>query len=161
LKLNLVLAKLTTNASDLKKAEEAKTKPTKGILTKHNPLIDKTKGNNSLLPADMNTEAIRLSNTKTNNNLLVSTTSDLLKSPSLFLRGINRTEEKEIFFCECGNPCSEENNLCETCSKLKESVEYAGYLYVKEKGNQLKRYWYILLNKELYCTLYLNYNRLQ
>jgi len=158
LKPNSILAKLTTNTSDIKKPEEGKVKQIKGTLARHSPWIDKSKGKNAPLPADMNTEAIRLPNTtKANNNLLTPTkapgTSDLLKSPSLFLRGISRTEEKEVFYCECGNPCSGENNLCELCSKLKESKEYAGHLYVKEKNNQLKKYWYILLNKELYCNL--------
>eukprot|EP00826_Nyctotherus_ovalis_P024655 TRINITY_DN1902_c0_g4_i1.p1 TRINITY_DN1902_c0_g4~~TRINITY_DN1902_c0_g4_i1.p1 ORF type:complete len:222 (-),score=70.79 TRINITY_DN1902_c0_g4_i1:205-870(-) len=154
LKPNSILAKLAINASD-KKTEEAKVKPSKGTLARHTPWLDKSKAKNTPPPTDMNTEAIRLPNT-TKTNLLAPakapTTSELLKSPSLFLRGINRGEEKDVFYCECGNPCSGENNLCENCAKLKESVEYAGYLYLKDKASQLKRYWFILLNKELYCN---------
>ena len=114
------------------------------------------------MPADMNTEAIRLPNATKGSTLAPTKApdaSELLKSPSLFLRDIGRDEAKGIIYCECGNPCEGENTLCESCSKSKESVEFSGYLYIKDQSNQLKRYWYILLNKELYCKSS-NQNRL-
>ena len=162
LKANSILAKLSTNASDaekskkaeeLKKAEDSKAKLGKGTLSRHTPWIDKSNAKNIPAPTDMNAEAIRLPNA-TKGGLTTTKApdvSELLKSPSLFLRDTGRDESKGITYCGCGNICEGENMLCENCLKSKESVEYSGYLYLKDKSNQPKRYWYILLNKELYC----------
>jgi hypothetical protein len=154
LKTSSVLAKLASNTGDIKKVEETKVKPSKGMLARHVPLIEPTKDTVAPSP-NINTEAIRLPNTiKT--NILAPTkapdTAELLKSPSLFLRGTGKSETAGMIYCECGNPCEGDSTLCDSCLKSKESVEYSGYLYLKDKVNQLKRYWYILLNKELYCN---------
>jgi len=163
LKTSSVLAKFAVNTGDLKKIEEAKAKPSKGMLARHTPLIEPTKG--KLVPSpNINAEAIRLPNTIMPNSLAPTKapdTAELLKSPSLFLRGTGKNEMEGRIYCECGSPCEGENTLCESCLKSKESVEYSGYLYLKDKSNQLKRYWYILLNKELYCNFFNRKNRLR
>lgn len=157
IKTSSVLSRLAGNPSVASKVivEEAKAKPSRGMLARHAPWIDQAKTKNSPMSPDINAEAIRLPNAvKTGNSVTLAAinTAELLKSPSLFLRGTDRDEAKDnVIYCECGNPCEVENSLCETCLKSKESVEYSGYLSIKDKSNQLKQYWYILLNKELYC----------
>lgn len=158
LKTSSVLAKLAANTSNMKKveeskAEDAKPMPSKGMLARHVPWIDQSKAKSTSSP-HINAEAIRLPNAIKTNSLAPTKapdTAELLKSPSLFLRGTGKNETAGIVYCECGNPCEGENTLCESCLKSKETVEYSGYLYLKDKSAQLKRYWYILLNKELYC----------
>jgi len=162
---NSILNRLTINPSTFKekKQEESKVKPPKGRPSRYILWIDNSKAKNSPLPTDMNTEGIRLPNSikdTHSTSIKPPTTAEVVKSPSLFLKGISKTEEQQVLYCECGSLCKEGENLCDTCLKRTESVEYSGYLYVKEKNNQLKRYWYTLLNKDLYCNNILIHYRL-
>lgn len=148
---NSILNRLAVNASASKDEEKTRAR---GTLSKYTPWIDRSKAKNLPVPTDLNTEAVRLPNAKA--NLLAPTktptTAELLRSPSLFLRGIDRAEESKLVYCECGSVCTSGESVCEACVKGRESVEHSGYLYLKDKSSQLKRYWCILLNKELYCN---------
>ncbi len=138
------------------KEEDTKIEPSKMMKAQHVPWIDASKAQDVLLSPNMNTEVIRLPNTiKVNRSVLQKAKeekSDLLKSPSLFLRDTAKEAEGGMTYCECGNSCEPGNTMCAVCMKAKETSEYSGYLYLKTKSTKLKRYWYILLNKELYCT---------
>ena len=152
MKPDSILSKLSGNPGK-KKVEELKGKPSKGTLSNHKPYINATDSSSLTTSSDINTEVIRLPNTakaghKTETE--IPDASELLKSPSLFLRDTGKDEAKGIIYCECGNPCKEGNTLCENCLKSKESIEHCGYLYVQNESKQFQRYWYILLNKELY-----------
>ena len=67
-----------------------------------------------------------------------------------------------IIFCQCGRICKEAFNLCEECIAAGKVLEAGGYLYLKRDQNNLDRYWFQLVNKELYCMrLCLIIDRLQ
>lgn len=137
-------------------AEEHKIEASKTLKSQYVPWIDASKARDVLLSPNMNTEVIRLPNAiKVNLSVQQKTKeekSELLKSPSLYLRDTSKESAGGLIYCECGNPCDGDNTQCTTCLKAKETSEYSGYLYLKTKSTKLKRYWYILLNKELYCT---------
>ena len=53
-------------------------------------------------------------------------------------------------FCACGLPLQGGEDACETC-KGTNSVHIEGDIWKKQKkGNVLKKYWFVLLGKELY-----------
>lgn len=135
--------------------EEAKIEASRTMKAQHVPWIDSSKAQDVLLSPNMNTEVIRLPNAiKVNRSVLQKAKeekSDMLKSPSLFLRDTSKDAAGGLIYCECGNPCEGGSTMCTVCMKSKETIEYSGYLYLKTKSTKLKRYWYILLNKELYC----------
>jgi hypothetical protein len=56
-------------------------------------------------------------------------------------------------YCGCGHENRTENTVCPECKKANAPKEKIGYLYIKESDGQLVRYWFHLLNKELYCIL--------
>ena len=166
LKTSSVLAKLTGNVAEEAKGkgedkrpvthDEAKVEASKTMKAQHVPWIDSSKAKDIIMSPNMNTEVIRLPNTIKVNQSLVQKIKDdkseLLKSPSLFLRDASKDSTGGVIYCGCGRPCEGDNTLCSECMRSKESVEHSGYLYVKTKSTKLKRYWYILLNKELYCN---------
>ena len=183
-KKSSVLEKFTTHAEENKEGkdgaapvtptkerkltnDEPKIEASKTMKAQHVPWIDSSKAQELLVSPNMNTEVIRLPNAvKVNQSVLQKTKevkSDLLKSPSLFLRDSSAKDiVGSLLYCECGNSCDGESTVCSTCLKSKETIENTGYLYLKAKSTKLKRYWYILLNKELYCKARQNYlNRLQ
>lgn len=101
---------------------------------------------------ELNAEVVRLPNSiKNAKSVSESKNTNLVRSPSLYLRSINAELSGKQNFCECGNVCEGSNILCPICLKSKETIEYSGYLYVKSKEKKLKKYYYKLLNKELYC----------
>lgn len=52
--------------------------------------------------------------------------------------------------CVCGNPCFGSQTRCDGCDG-KDSLHIEGEIYKKQKkGGVLKKYWYVLLSKELY-----------
>ena len=137
--------------------EEPKLAASKTMKAQHVPWIDSSKAQELLMSPNMNTEVIRLPNTirvpsQSVAQKVKDEKSDLLKSPSLFLRDTsNKDTVGGAIYCECGNPCDGDNTICTACSSSKTSIEHSGYLYLKAKSTKLKRYWYILLNRELYC----------
>ena len=58
---------------------------------------------------------------------------------------------ESIIFCKCGKLCKEAFNLCEECIASGKVHEAGGYLYLKRDQNNLDRFWFQLINKELYC----------
>jgi len=55
-----------------------------------------------------------------------------------------------IKFCVCGLPTPAESDCCDNCEG-KNSIHIEGDIYKKQKkGGALKKYWYVLLSKELY-----------
>ncbi len=164
LKTSSALTKFSANPSEETKekkpsaGDEPKLEPSKTMKAQHVPWIDASKAKDIVMSPNMNTEVIRLPNTiKVNTSVLQKVKEDkseMLKSPSLFLRDASKDPTGGIIFCGCGNPCEGDNTLCPSCIKSRESIENSGYLYVKTKSTKLKRYWYLLLNKELYCTFF-------
>ncbi len=57
-----------------------------------------------------------------------------------------------IMLCKCGNVCKDPLNVCEECFAAGTVYEAAGYLYIMRDKNNLDRYWFRLVSKELYCT---------
>lgn len=132
--------------------------PKTGPMSKEETKSDLLKGQKSPRLNELNTEVIRLPNTikKASETAKGKSSSDVVKSPSLFLRSIANELSGEQIFCECGNVCEGSNTLCASCIKSKETIEHSGFLYIKSKEAKLKRYYYKLLNKELYCIFLLN-----
>ena len=58
---------------------------------------------------------------------------------------------ESIIFCKCGKLCKETFNMCEECIASGKVHEAGGYLYLKRDQNNLDRFWFQLINKELYC----------
>jgi hypothetical protein len=62
-------------------------------------------------------------------------------------------EEASIMFCGCGKECKESFSMCEECLNSGKMQEAEGYLYVKRDKNNLDRYWFKLVNQELYRNI--------
>ncbi|MDR3547258.1 MAG: hypothetical protein P4M11_03090 [Candidatus Pacebacteria bacterium] len=64
-------------------------------------------------------------------------------------------EEKQssIVFCECGTRCEDSCTMCKACTQKHCPKEFSGFLYAREDHHHYERYWYKLLNKELYCKV--------
>ena len=70
---------------------------------------------------------------------------------------IEDSKSETVLFCKCGKICKESFSLCDECISAGKLYEAGGYLYLKRDQNNLDRYWFQLINKELYCnTLYNN-----
>jgi hypothetical protein len=53
-------------------------------------------------------------------------------------------------YCACGLPCIASQETCETCQG-KNSIHIEGEILKKQKkGGVIKKYWFVLLGKELY-----------
>ena len=53
--------------------------------------------------------------------------------------------------CVCGLPVQADSDLCIKCQGTN-IIQIEGEILKKQKkGNKLKKYWYALLGKELYC----------
>ena len=164
LKKSSILEKFTARPEDGKATavakdinDEPKLEASKMMKAQHIPWIDSSKTQETLMSPNLNTEVIRMPNaTKVSQTAVQKAKeekSDMFKSPSLILLDSSGKDEVgTLVYCECGNFCEGESTLCSACMKNKESIENSGYLYLKAKSTKLKRYWYILLNKELYCT---------
>jgi hypothetical protein len=66
-------------------------------------------------------------------------------------------EEESIMFCGCGKECKEAFSMCEECMGSDKMQEAEGYLYLKRDKNNLDRYWFKLVNQELYSNTYNNH----
>jgi hypothetical protein len=115
------------------------------------------------LEEDLNTEVIRLPNSirkaQPTQNQPKKDVNEIIRSPSLFLRDLSKEINGGQIYCECGNLCEGANNQCSSCLKGVENIELTGFLYMKTKETQFKRYWYKLLNKELLCISLLIFNK--
>lgn len=125
--------------------EDKKLEPSRSMKAHHVPWIDGSKGKDIPLPADMDTEVMR-------HSLAKKTSKEPDQSTlSLYFRENSQDAAGSLIYCECGNVCESNKTLCSACSKANESKEYSGFLYLKKRSGDLKRYWYTLVNKELYC----------
>ncbi len=83
------------------------------------------------------------------------------KKSHFFQEAVQKTTEwviedckgDSVMFCKCGKICKEAFNLCEECIATGKLHEAGGYLYLKRDQNNLDRYWFQLINKELYCMV--------
>jgi hypothetical protein len=151
-----LLTKLCTSREEEKKGTfDEKAKEVASVASATSVAVEDIKEKEDLSSPMIDPEAVRLPNMiKLNNSVLQKEkpgVCSLVRSPSLFLRGKTTRVSKETVYCECGNICDETKMLCSECSRQKETVELSGYLYLKTKSNQMKRYWYTLLNRELHC----------
>jgi len=64
---------------------------------------------------------------------------ELMKSPKTLL---------EYAVCSCGKVVN--YAICKTCFCEKPIIDQSGYLFRKRKSGSLSRYWYRLINKDLY-----------
>jgi hypothetical protein len=59
-----------------------------------------------------------------------------------------------VRYCECGKVIKDtEELLCLTCLAEKMNLHVEGYLYKKQQFTKLKKFWFALENKELYCEI--------
>lgn len=64
--------------------------------------------------------------------------------------GVGRRFDFNVSYCICGKPCTPGSDSCDSCEG-KNSVHYEGDILKKQKrGSALKKYWFVLLGKELY-----------
>lgn len=64
--------------------------------------------------------------------------------------GIGKRFDFNFSYCICGLPCVPGTDSCDSCEGLN-SVHYEGEILKKQKkGGSLKKYWFVLLGKELY-----------
>ena len=109
----------------------------------------------------LNTECIRLPNkTKVDLNSLkaqklskgnIVVTRDITSTPTKFLKGDIETSPV-VVYCECGKLLEKEKLKCPECSSGVKNPVHKGFLYLKKHDlDKIKKYWYYLLNKELYC----------
>lgn len=167
LKKNSLLMQLSGDKStkeEVKKSEPIATpsafipiEENKGEITKKpkrvpaQPIeITKTAAADPIMSPMLNTEVVRMSNSIGITGKSKEIKKDLLMSPSLFLRETPREAMPGMNFCACGKQCLEGNIQCPNCMQTHEGTEFSGYLYNKSK-TKMKRYWYQLLNKELFC----------
>ena len=147
-KSNTILARLANNG-----VEENKV-----ILKKSTKELVKDDIDEGLMSLDMNTEVIRLPNFyKMNHSVMAKfkgERSEIIKSPSLYLKDGDTDSPSDEIYCNCGNPCDKNNTICDICRDSNKCTEFTGYLYSKTKSNKLKKCWYVLLNKELYCSFH-------
>lgn len=64
--------------------------------------------------------------------------------------GVGRRFDFQDQYCICGLPCAPNSDSCDSCEG-KNSVHHEGEILKKQKrGGNLKKYWFVLLGKELY-----------
>ena len=144
----------TAAKPEKKTNEEEKVSATKKGKGHYVPWIDASQAQSLLMSPGMSPEAVRLPNVRCSEGPSEqgsTSPTNLLKSPSLYLREPRKDSSKGVVYCECGNPCSDGTTQCVTCFQAQQPIEYTGYLYLKSKTKVLKKYWFSLLNKELYC----------
>ncbi|MDR3736443.1 MAG: EF-hand domain-containing protein [Acidobacteriaceae bacterium] len=94
------------------------------------------------------TPAVRLANTRVK-------TKDVTDSPTLFLTGNGSSSPTEFpmtLFCECGRAISDFNKLlCSDCLAKYSESKCEGYLIRKKKKAGLKKSWYCIDKKEIFC----------
>ncbi len=61
-----------------------------------------------------------------------------------------------VLLCKCGKLCLAPLNVCADCHANGQLHEAAGYLYLMRDARNLDRYWFQLVNKELYCKNHLH-----
>lgn len=103
---------------------------------------------------EFNVQVVRLANTVKKpisvSQKEFSTNNGYIRSPSLYLKDLSNESSGVQIYCECGNICEGSKTQCDVCLKPTNTVDYSGHLYV-DKSGKFKRYWYHLVNKELFC----------
>ena len=61
--------------------------------------------------------------------------------------------QSTVVYCKCGRICKQDMNFCEECTLLAHPLEASGYLYVEKDEKNMDRYWFNLINTDLYCKL--------
>jgi len=79
----------------------------------------------------------------------------------LFSPGIEEETKdlsEEFIYCACGRICKNlTTGICEICSKENCVQEISGYLYVEKDEKNVDRYWFNLVNTDLYCIFIKNH----
>jgi hypothetical protein len=124
--------------------------PTKTLKAQHTPWLDTTQPQLLVFSPNMNTEVIRLPTSSLPGKPDPESAKDATKGTSTTSESAGDGGSNGVY-CACGNLCEGQQTRCPNCLKSKDSVELSGYLYLKAKSGNMKRYWYQFLNKELYC----------
>lgn len=56
-----------------------------------------------------------------------------------------------IVYCSCGRISQKGLGMCDECHLLDKPQEISGYLYVEKDEKNVDRYWFSLINTDLYC----------
>lgn len=56
-----------------------------------------------------------------------------------------------IIYCSCGRISQKGLGMCDECYLLDKPQEISGYLYVEKDEKNVDRYWFSLVNTDLYC----------
>lgn len=88
--------------------------------------------------------AVRLPNAMQNS-------TEVTLSPSHFLG--EKKNEDQLLFCQCGRQISDFDILqCDICLQQEQVLKCEGFLYRRtKKGNKLKKFWYVLERRVIYC----------
>ena len=65
-----------------------------------------------------------------------------------------KDSSEPVLLCKCGKLCVAPLNVCAECHANGQLHEAAGYLYLMRDARNLDRYWFQLVNKELYCKAF-------
>lgn len=94
--------------------------------------------------------------TTTDSKLLMTQKKSVLwEEPALGSPGIEE-EAKDlkpvIVYCSCGRISKKGLGLCDECCLLERPQEISGFLYVEKDEKNVDRYWFSLVNTDLYCN---------
>ena len=82
----------------------------------------------------------------------VQTTTDKGTAPvSPGIEEEARNLQGVVVYCSCGRICKAGVGLCEECHLAERPLGAAGYLYVEKDEKNVDRYWFELINTDLYC----------
>ena len=92
----------------------------------------------------------------TDANLLINEKKSILwEEPALDSPGIveeAKNLQSVVVYCSCGRISRRGLGVCDECWLLDKSQETSGYLYVEKDEKNVDRYWFSLVNTDLYCT---------
>ena len=131
--VNIYNAKLTQNA-----LHQNSTQTISYALKNYQ--IDHEDTQDSSLTSNFDCEVIKVTSQKNLNELQINSQDEKYKKSEL-----------SFTFCECGTECTNEDKSCLECQLANGTKEMAGFLYIKKNDTQLERFWFQLINKELYC----------
>lgn len=63
----------------------------------------------------------------------------------------SESESSSLMYCVCGSLCEGDNTECNRCLQKKTPIDFSGSLLAHINFG-VKKYWFRLLNKELYCN---------
>jgi hypothetical protein len=89
-------------------------------------------------------------------NVLVNEKKSILwEEPALESPGIEeetKNLQSVVVYCSCGRISRKGLGMCDECWLLDKPQEISGYLYVEKDEKNVDRYWFSLVNTDLYCT---------